>query len=622
MLRYFYSIFIGLLLSSQLGYSQTFRFAQVTDTHVGGHTGLEDLARTVEDLNAQKGYIDFVVLSGDITEFGSDEELQSAKAVLDQLELPWYIVPGNHDTNWSESGGNSFRTVFGDETFSFTHKGYLFLGTNSGPNMRMSPGQVPRENIVWLDSVLAVDAPGRTPIIYINHYPQDSALNNWFDAVDRLKMHNIQLALCGHGHQNRLYDFDGIPGVMSRSNLRAADTVGAYNIVSIYPDQATFTLRYPGVKTAEKAWLSVPLFDRQLQNTLANYPRPSYAVNEKYADRVSVQWTYQDQSDIGAGIVAWDDVFITSNTAGQVYALDQESGRLKWKFQTDGKVYSTPEVWNHLVFFGSTDQYIYCLDAKNGELKWKFKTDKAVLGSPAIQDGIGYIGASDGKFRAFDLSNGTLIWAFEGVKGYVSGKPLIYQNKVYFGSWGNDFYALDLKTGLKVWEWSNGSASRNLSPAACYPVASNGRVFLVAPDRFMTALDAETGAVIWRENKEKELGLRVRESMGLSEDGKFVYVKTMDGNVFGISTTSDFMDIKWKSTLQLPYELTPTALLASDQVVFVPSHAGLLSAVQASSGDVLWQYKISNAMINPMTTISGRKMVASTMDGKIVMLKF
>jgi 3',5'-cyclic AMP phosphodiesterase CpdA len=122
MLRYFYSIFIGLLLSSQLGNSQTFRFAQVTDTHVGGHTGLEDLARTVEDLNAQKGYIDFVVLSGDITEFGSDEELQSAKAVLDQLELPWYIVPGNHDTNWSESGGNSFRTVFGDETFSFTHK--------------------------------------------------------------------------------------------------------------------------------------------------------------------------------------------------------------------------------------------------------------------------------------------------------------------------------------------------------------------------------------------------------------------------------------------------------------------------------------------------------------------
>jgi uncharacterized protein YdeI (BOF family) len=36
-------------------FAQTpFKFAQITDTHVGGQTGEEDLRRTVEDLNRQR----------------------------------------------------------------------------------------------------------------------------------------------------------------------------------------------------------------------------------------------------------------------------------------------------------------------------------------------------------------------------------------------------------------------------------------------------------------------------------------------------------------------------------------------------------------------------------------
>ncbi|MDR2275303.1 MAG: metallophosphoesterase, partial [Sphingobacterium sp.] len=63
---------------------QSFKFAHVTDTHVGGATGEEDLRRTVKDLNTLKD-IDFVILSGDITEFGADQELKLAKRILDSL---------------------------------------------------------------------------------------------------------------------------------------------------------------------------------------------------------------------------------------------------------------------------------------------------------------------------------------------------------------------------------------------------------------------------------------------------------------------------------------------------------------------------------------------------------
>ncbi len=596
--------------------SQPFQFAHITDTHVGSATGADDLRRTVADMNTNPN-LDFVILSGDVTEFGSDEELWLAKQILDSLRIPWYVIPGNHDTNWSESGGNSFRKVFGGETFAFTHKGYFFVGTNSGPNMRMSPGQVPRENLVWMDSLFAANPDTEMPLIYVNHYPQDSSLNNWFEALDRVKTRNVQLFFCGHGHQNREYDFEGIPGIMGRSNLRAKDNVGGYNIVTIADNQAVYQERNPGVGTQDP-WAVISLHDHDFVGEHRLYHRPDYSVNTRHA-AVREVWSFQDGSDIGAGLAMAEQLVITANTAGQVYALDAQTGRKVWTFQTGGKVYSTPGVWKRYVVVGSADGHIYCLHAKTGELLWKHAAEKAVLGSPLVYRGVAYIGASDGKFRALDIKSGRLRWSFDGVKGYVSSKPLHYKQTLYFGSWGNGFYALDPANGRLKWEWSNGASSRMLSPASCYPVGANGRVFIVAPDRYMTALDAQSGAEIWRRKIDS---IRVRESMGLSEDGKLVYVKTMDGQVLGVSTTADSMQIDWISKLQLPYELTPSAISAAQGLVFVPSHSGLVSGLDAISGDVAWQYKLSNATVNPMLPLNGRRLVASTMDGKVVCLAY
>lgn len=611
-------IFALLCIFNTAAGQQSFKFAHVTDTHVGGATGEEDLRRTVKDLNTLKD-IDFVILSGDITEFGADQELKLAKRILDSLQLPWYVIPGNHDGNWSENGANTFRTVFGGETFFFKHKGYEFIGTNSGPNMRMSPGQIPRENLVWMDSIFAANPDRQTPLIYINHYPQDSSLNNWFDALKRVKTRNVQLAFCGHGHANKAYDWEGIPGVMGRSNLRANKAVGGYNIVTIGDGKASYQERNPEIGTQEKPWLEVPLFDHHYDRETATYPRPSYAVNARYAGAVHVNWTFEDASDIGAGLTIDKNKVITSNTAGDIFALDLKSGKKLWSYRTGGKVYSTPAVWKGIVVAGSSDHFIYAVNAENGKLLWKVQTDKAVLGSPLLHDGVAFIGGSDGKFRALDIKTGKLRWSFDLVKGFVSTLPTYYLGNIIFGSWGNGFYALDAKTGKLSWEWNNGHANRMFSAAACNPVGVNNRVFVVAPDRFMTALDANNGAVLWREKKDT---IRVRESMGLAVNKKQVYVKTMDGDLLGISSSGEKMDVIWKAKLKLPYELTPSAIKTNRKLVFVPSHSGLLSAVDAKTGDIMWQYKISNGMVNPVAVNGSNEVVASTMDGKIVSLRF
>ncbi len=590
-------------------------FVHLSDTHIGGSTGEEDLRRTVADINSNP-LIQFVVISGDITEFGSDEEIGLAKQLLDSLNKPWHIVPGNHDSNWSESGSNTFKRVFGNETFSFMAGGYLFLGTHSGPNMRMSPGQIPRENIVWLDSVLHKTG-NETPIIFMNHYPMDSSLNNWFEAIDLLKTKNIQLILHGHGHNNKVFNYEGIPGIMGRSNLRAKQDEGGYNIVTIADGMVTYTERNPVSKT-EKQWAQVAIKKLDFSKDAGHYFRPSYEINKKYPG-VKTAWQFKDISDIGSGVAHTNKLVIASNTAGNIYGLNAKTGKKKWAFSTGGKIYSTPAIMNDRVVAASTDNTIYCLNAKTGKLIWKYETGRPIVANPLIHQNTVFIGSSEGVFRAIDLKSGKLKWEFKEVKNFVVTTPLFYQDKIYFGSWGNEFYALDATSGKLAWKWDNGATNRMFSPAACYPVATDGKIFIVAPDRFMTVLDAATGKQVWRKNDPAN---RVRESMGMSKDSSLIYAKTMDGQVIGVSSSNPDMNITWHSNTNFGYEIAPTAIVEDNDVVYIPSNSGVIAAVNRVDGSVLWKHKVSNALITNISILGKNKIVVNTMDGKITRLDF
>ena len=609
-------LLISLLFSLQLSFAQTgFKFAHVSDTHIGSPNSEEDLTRTVHSINSDST-LKFVIISGDITDFGTDSAFRLAKTILDSLNKPWYIIPGNHDANWSESGTNSFKKIFGSETFKFEYGGYLFLGTVCGPNMRMSPGQVSRENIVWLDSTLAHLKNKNIPIIFVNHYPQDSSLNNWFDIIDLLKTRNTQLILCGHGHANRQLNFEGIPGIMGRSNLRAKNPVGGYNVVTIKDGTVTYEEKNP-VTDEQKKWAEVKLYRHDFAVDTTHYFRPSYAVNQTYKN-VKTVWQFNDNSDIGSGAAINKNLVIASNSNGEVYALNLKNGKKVWTFLTKGKIYSTPAVENNLVVVASTDDNIYCLNAADGKLVWKFETQKPIVANPLIKNSLVFIGAADGHFRAIDLQSGKLKWDYFGVKGFVVTTPLFYKNKIYFGSWGTKFYALDAETGALVWKWNNGSTNRMYSPAACFPVATDGKIFIVAPDRYMTVLDAENGNVIWRKKNNEE---QVRESMGLSSDSSLVYAKTMEGKLIGVSTSLPDMQITWHSDLGLNYEIAPTAIVEKENIIYVPSNSGLIVAVNRD-GSVLWKHKISNCLITSIVPVSQNKVIATTMDGKVTCLEF
>jgi outer membrane protein assembly factor BamB/predicted phosphodiesterase len=596
-----------------------FRFAFISDTHIGSPDGKaeQDLRRTVNDINS-KNDIDFVVITGDITELGTNDELPGAKKIFDSLKVKYYIIPGNHDDGWSESGGMSFISTFGSDRFTFDHNGIRFIACASGPYVRMSDGHIPRDAITWMKKILDTTSVNM-PVIFLNHYPMDNQMDNWYEVIDMFKKRNTILFLCGHGHANKALNFEDIPGVMGRSNLRAKQAEGGYNLVDVRTDSILFTERKP-VSGEMKTWAGVKVEQHKYDLT-KKFTRPDYSINSQYP-QAKAKWTFRSDANVISTPAVTNDLVVFGNQQGIVTALSLKNGKQKWTFKTGGSIYSSPAVRQNLpagqagkIVFGSANGYVYCIN-DNGKEIWKLKTGAAVLGCPTIENNIVYIGGSDHNFRAIDLETGKEIWKFNGLNGHVVSTPVIYKSDVIFGAWDTWLYSLNKNTGKLNWKWSNGLSIRNYSPAACIPVIKDDIVYVVAPDRYLSAIDAITGQTLWRTNEST-----VRESIGISQNGNYIYGKTMNDTLAVFTTGRQPQKAVWKLNAGYGYEHTPSMLIEKDGNVFFGTRNGVVYAIDAVQKKIAWAYKIDNSMVNTVNVINKKNIIASTMDGKVTLLQ-
>jgi len=588
-----------------------FRFVLLSDTHVGSSTGAEDLRAAVHDINEMTNAA-FVVLSGDVTEYGSREFLQLAREILGELRIPFHIIPGNHDTKWSESGATDFSKIFGADRFNFEFGGYRFLGMHEGPLMKMGDGFWSPQDVRWLQETLAQLPDPQQPIIFVTHYSINDGIANWFEVLDLLKKYNTQFALCGHGHSNRKLSFEGVPAVMGRSNLRAKQPRGGFNLVDIDNGKITFTEHLNG--SADRPWYTNRLAKHDYAANPRSYPRPDFSVNTRYP-KVKLRWKFDTGYTISSTPALWKHLAIVGDASGTVYALALEDGAVAWKFTTKGPVYSTPAVSEAHVVFTGTDGLIYCLNAANGQELWHYDTGRALVACPLIVGSTVFVGSSEDAFRAFDLQDGRQLWSFDGVKGFVETRPLFYDDKIIFGAWDEHLYALDAATGALVWKWKGDRPGTLLSPAACWPVGAHGKVFIVAPDRKVTALDVKTGRQIWR-----DASCEGRESIGLSADRSRIYVRSMNNMIYALSTVANNAEKVWELNAGFGYDINSAMLAEKDGMLFYGTKNDLLLAVNAASGELKWQHKLGTGVMNTVVPLSANKVLTTDFSGQVALV--
>ena len=601
------------------------RLAILSDVHVTpGNANEGKLREAVAEINAAD--VDAVMMTGDLTNEGSDVQLRNVKGILDGITHPLYVIPGNHENNWSQSACKTFNDLWGSDRFVFTVDNLVVIGMNCGPFMKMGDGHIKQEDLLWLDSTLTAMVKPGMQVLSVNHYPILDDLDNYRAYVDILKKYPVITHQCGHYHRWRLYETDGINGLMVRALDMGGDNYGytlmnidldrqwiyVYNKVIGKDPEVMFSYRinleyYTPVHGISRwMWDSSGRFnleaDRlQRPNTVEYQHRLKFKVIPVVADKASIFTRVGlDEKNLYFG-----------NSLGYCKAVDKQTGNLRWQYKTDAMLFSRPTVGDKYIVLPTSDKRLVWLDKKTGKPKWQFDANGPYVADGVLKDGVLYQGGFK-TFQAWDVKRHRLLWHYDSINNYCQAAPVVDGNDVIFGAWDTYLRCLDRRTGALRWQWNNGKTANLYSPGNVVPVVTPERVVIVAPDRVTTAVDRKNGAEIWREKNEN----KVRESLGHSADGKVAYAKTMDGELVAMST-GDKYELLWKVDLGFGYEHAPCIVLEHDGFIYCGSRRGMLAVVDAETHQLVFTYPLGTSEVNGFEVDETGAVYCSLIEGTI-----
>jgi 3',5'-cyclic AMP phosphodiesterase CpdA len=194
--------------------------AQISDLHVvAPGKQLYDridtpgfLARAVAHLNALEPRPDFTIITGDLVDRGSIAEYDNLRDLLKDLQIPWALMPGNHDDR------ANLRQAFADQPY-LPRTGEFLQYTIEHLPLRLlaldtlipgaAGGALCRVRLEWLAARLS-EKPNQPTVIAMHHPPFSTGLAE-MDAINCdngaalgaivARHPQIERIICGHVHR-------------------------------------------------------------------------------------------------------------------------------------------------------------------------------------------------------------------------------------------------------------------------------------------------------------------------------------------------------------------------------------------------------------------------------------
>lgn len=182
------------------------KVAQISDMHIGQ-------SEFVQGINVRENFrralysdsvkdCDFIMLSGDLAEDGSEEAYKFVLQEMEKFGRPWNFIIGNHDDT-----KNCMKVLRGEPDFNFTFDYVQDVFGRRFVCLDSSSGKVTGEQIEWLRRQARV----RGPFYLFTHYPPCICGHRFMDTNFSMKnmeafqnvlaeFDNLKYIFCGHYH--------------------------------------------------------------------------------------------------------------------------------------------------------------------------------------------------------------------------------------------------------------------------------------------------------------------------------------------------------------------------------------------------------------------------------------
>ena len=202
--------------------------AQISDLHIRrrGHVlhhmpnTADYLHRAIARLNGMTPLPDIVIATGDLTERGSPHEYRRLRTLLSRLDVPYVLLPGNHDDR------EALRRAFRDHRYLQTCESHASFVLDAWPVRIIAldstdpahiGGYVDEERLSWLDGELSAK-PHAPTILAMHHPPFRTGIGpmdaHGFSGVDELgeivrRHRQIARIVSGHVHTVLMRPWNG-----------------------------------------------------------------------------------------------------------------------------------------------------------------------------------------------------------------------------------------------------------------------------------------------------------------------------------------------------------------------------------------------------------------------------
>ncbi|MDR3666705.1 MAG: PQQ-binding-like beta-propeller repeat protein [Ignavibacteriaceae bacterium] len=575
---------------------------------------MSQLTQVVNNINSREE-IKFVVVIGDITLRGGDNEFAAANKILDKLKVDYYPVLGFSDMKYGSSGGSIAKELFEDDKFTLeVGTSSIHIGMNDFTPWR-TRGHFSIEDLKWLDTEVTTVNSGEELNYYSSVPLNEKNIGNWYEVPNRLRAKNWR-AVFYPAQQNRIIT-EASPPVVEIGPSLNKENYWNYTLVDYRTDSLFFY--QISQDTLQELWGALSKADTAIKPITASdiekapIETITDVIDSNYAP--FVLWQKDLQKEMYAPILITEDKIFTASFSGEINCFDLEGNPI-WTHQLDRTILSNLTREKDLLLIGTIEGDLFSINANNGNVVQVIGVGEPITSQLVTadvhyndKDTKGVIaGTSNGNVYFYEIYSFELIWMNNSSKEMIETKPLVLRDKILFTSQDGYLYNVDLNSGVLNWKWSERNSGSLSSPV------TNGKfVFVSSPDKNITAIDLLQGTQAWRKNEYKGF-----ETLNISDDKKKLLIKSLS-DYFNIA---DAATGKADKKIKCPFGIDPdpSPILEINNEYLFGTGYGTIYRIDKTfrCTPVLF---LGNARVTTLQSIGDSVIAAADCDGKIVLFK-